>query len=164
MQPQEKVGVCDVADFVHGLHVPHITIKRVPHLSKARRHRPNFAARISRVVHRHVTEEENARALQLRDGAQEAARRGKLLIGHFKIRAGGREQRSGGRPERDGDIIVERVQRRGARVGSQERARDERVVSVCACPGDVYAVVGHVDAFGGDGGGYVGGAVQLLLG
>jgi len=41
--------------------------------------------------------------------------------------------------------------------------REERVMSVCTSPGDVYAIVGHLDALGYYGCGYVGSAVKFLL-
>ena len=59
---------------------------------------------------------------------------------------------------------MERVERGGACVRRQKRPWEERTMSVCARPGDVYAVCGYLDAFGCDGRGYIGSASQLLLG
>jgi hypothetical protein len=95
---EEKVGVCDIATFVQGLHAPYVTIERISHLGKARSQLPNLAARITCVRTRDIAEEEQARALQLRDGGQETPRCGELIISHFEIWTRGCKQRRSGRP------------------------------------------------------------------
>ncbi len=59
---------------------------------------------------------------------------------------------------------MEGVKRRGVRVGREKRAGEKRAMAVRPCPGDVYAIVGYLDAFGCDGCGYIGRAMQFLLG
>jgi hypothetical protein len=83
---------------------------------------------------------------------------------HFKIRSRGRKQRRSGRPQRDGHVVMEGAERRGVRVGREKRPREKRSMAVRPRPGDVYAVVGHLDVFGCDGRGYIGRAMQFLLG
>ena len=107
MQPQKKVGVCNIAAFVHGLHVPHVAIERVSHLGKARSQLANLAARIARIRTRDVAEEEQARALQLRYSTQETPRCSELLVRYFKIWSRGRKQRRSCRPRRDRHVVME---------------------------------------------------------
>ena len=86
MQSQEKVGVCNVGDFlVDGLHVPHVAIERPSDLGKVLHHLADLAPRVTRVVTGDIAEEKYARALQLRDGAQEAPWRSEISIRHFEI-------------------------------------------------------------------------------
>src|SRR6266852_629855 len=75
----------------------------------------------------------------------------------------GRKQRRSGRPWRNRQVVMEGVKCRGVRMG-QKQAREKRAMTVRPCPGDVYAIVGHLDAFGCDGCRYIGRAMQFLLG
>lgn len=119
MQPQEEVGVRDVAAVDEVPHVPHLSVKRLARLGEARDEPPQLARRVARLGVRDATDEEQPRALQLGDGAQEPARRAEVAVRYVEVRAGDGEQRGRGRPRRRGDVVVERVQRGGTRVGRQ---------------------------------------------
>jgi hypothetical protein len=69
VQPQIEVSVCDVAAIDDVLHIPHLTIKRLSQLGETCSHPPDLAVRVTRVGIWYTTEEEQPRALQLRDGA-----------------------------------------------------------------------------------------------
>ena len=80
VQPQEEVGVRDVAALDNVLHVPHFAVERPAHLSKARSQLPDLAARIARVLVGDAAKEEKPGTLQLRDGAQQATWIRKVVI------------------------------------------------------------------------------------
>jgi hypothetical protein len=98
VKSEEKVGVCDVAALDDVLDVPHRAVERLANHAEARGQVPELAARVARVGVRNVAEEEEARVLELRDGAQKPAWRRKVVIAHIEISAGGGKQRGSSGP------------------------------------------------------------------
>ena len=92
VQPQEEVGVPDVAALDDVRHVPHFAVERLAQLSEARSQLPDLAARIARVLVGDAAKEEKPGTLQLRDGAQQATWIREVVIWHFEVSARGGEQ------------------------------------------------------------------------
>ena len=151
VQPQEEVGVHDVAALDNVIHVPHFAVERPAHLSKARSQLPNLATRIARVLAGDAAKEEKPGTLQLRDGAQQATWIRKVVIWHFEVSARGSEQSGCRWPQCGGDVVMERAERRWAHVGGQERCgKKERWRSglaheICTPSSAVWTAAGVMD-------------------
>ena len=85
MQSQEEVGIRDIATINDILHVPRRAVERLAQLSEVRDEMPEFAFRIGRLGVWDTADEEQPRALQLSDGAQEPARRFEVTIMYIEV-------------------------------------------------------------------------------